>query len=456
MSSCSSATPKMSAQEMATLIKKSPPGPWPQGWAGWENVREAHVLLLNEFIKDIPPYPEGRYKGRGVVSSVNAKPGWSSGKNLNHGYFPGAYVMVNELRRLGCELPVTFAHLGPMEWDHNLSRIVSPLGVDVIDLRERNKAEPMRILAGWESKVYSILQAPYEQVLFLDADNIPLKDPTYLFDSPHLKHYGAILWPDVPPYDRDEWLPPAVWLNMGLPVGDTQAAESGQLLIDKRACWRELMVCKWLNEHSDYVYNWLFGDKDTFVMAWHKIHHTNNGHGKLQYHMVNRSPGGNHGSLIQHWVDGSPLFQHGTRNKPTAQGYPHPDAVLPRTHCEKHLQTLRSVWNGRLWQNDTPTEQERLLMSDLMSRIYLYERVKMDKRPMRFLEDHRIGRGLAGLETDWNVFSIDGRHTLVISGMNGTPTCLLDYHNEEGVWRGRWLQHERCEVVLSPLTEGTL
>src|SRR5262249_33728210 len=148
----------------------------------------------------VRPYPEGRYAGRGIVTCVNAKPGLSSGKDLPHGYFPGAWVLVKELRRLGCTLPVTFAHLGPLEWDPQLTRLVRPLGVEVLDLREVERHDPMRILAGWETKVYAIQHAPYEEVLFLDADNVPARDPSFLFEESAYREAGSVFWPDLPPF----------------------------------------------------------------------------------------------------------------------------------------------------------------------------------------------------------------------------------------------------------------
>src|SRR5262249_38949496 len=157
---------------------------------------------------------------------------WSSGKNLPQGYLPGAWVLASELRRLGCALPITFAHLGPAEWDPRLTRLVRPLGVETLDLEEEARQDPMRILAGWETKVFAILHAPYEEVLFLDADNVPARNPAFLFDDPHYKQAGAVFWPDLPPYDRAEWLPEAVWKNVGLGKRDEVDFESGQLLVD--------------------------------------------------------------------------------------------------------------------------------------------------------------------------------------------------------------------------------
>lgn len=35
------------------------------------------------------------------------------------------------------------------------------------------------------------------QVLMLDADNLPLRDPSYLFQSPQLTQHGVMAWLDL-------------------------------------------------------------------------------------------------------------------------------------------------------------------------------------------------------------------------------------------------------------------
>src|SRR5262249_20594859 len=138
--------------KVAELLEFGPVGPFAHGWEGWENIKLAHIQLCEKEIAKNHQYPGG-FSGRGIVCCVSAKPGCSSGKHREHGYLPGAWVMAKELRRLGCDLPITFAHLGHVEWDAYLTKLVGTLGVEVIDLLEWQKKNPMRILAGWETKI---------------------------------------------------------------------------------------------------------------------------------------------------------------------------------------------------------------------------------------------------------------------------------------------------------------
>jgi len=45
-------------------------------------------------------------------------------------------------------------------------------------------------------KAASIINSQFAEVLYLDSDNIPLLDPTTLFDTPDFTEAGAIFWPD--------------------------------------------------------------------------------------------------------------------------------------------------------------------------------------------------------------------------------------------------------------------
>lgn len=462
---CSSVTERTSVADMADILKNGPPGPWPAGWAAWDNTRLAHIRLMYGCMEETPEYPEGQWSGRGIVISVNAKPGHSSGKYLAHGYFPGAWVVVKELRRLGCTLPIVFAHLGAQEWDANLTKLVEPLGVTILDLSKPDPYwKPMRILAGWESKIDAICRCPFEEVIYLDADCIPLKDPSYLFDWSQLKYYGCILWPDVPPQDRAIWLPKEVWANIDMEdnSGITDA-ESGQLVIHKKLWWKELNLCRWFNEHSDWFFRFVFGDKSTFLLSPMRVHANDPANTFARYFMIPHGVGGNHASLIHYDPARSPLFQHLTRNKPNIDGFPHPNALLMKQHAYDHLAELRSIWHGRLWFNSKPNSEEFDAISRLVSYDWTYERggvggdpEKTDSRQMSFffrsssngnLPVYRVGEGLAKCEVGWSVLTSDGSLTLAIHNIDGAPVMFLKMSDPD-TWEGRWVIHERCKVTL--------
>lgn len=87
------------------------------------------------------------------------------------------------------------------------------------------------------AKIHAIYHSGFEQLLFLDADTVPVKDPAYLFNTPDFTSTGAVFWPDY-------WHPQhsifflnehsLVWELLDLPFVDMFEQESGQLLIDRR------------------------------------------------------------------------------------------------------------------------------------------------------------------------------------------------------------------------------
>lgn len=430
-------------EKMIAILEYGRPGGWPLGWHSWENTREAHIDLLERAVANpgLPP----AVSGHGIVSCVSAKPGWSSGKNLAQGYFPGAWVLVKELRRLGCQLPVTFCHLGPLEFDQRLRELVAPLGVDVIDLLEwAKRTGPWRILNGWESKVAAVLACPYREVMFLDADNLPVRDPSYLFSEPKYLETGAAFWPDLPPYNRREWLPASVWANCGMAYSNETDFESGQFLVDKSKCWHGLQATRHMNEHSDWYYKFVYGDKSTFHLGFRKA--------DCPYSMPGRPAGWNGRAIIQHDFSGRVVFQHHCRNKPSLNGYPEPGKLASKGYCLGHLAELRGKWDGRLWSS-IPDGLAGLADS-LAGRAFDYHRVNLGRRPMVFGAKGLIATGAAGREKTWSLSAgRDGQPEIALIGEDHKPTVILREY-PDGVWRGRWLEYEKCVCELIPTAGG--
>jgi len=120
----------------------------------------------------------------------------------------------------------------------------------------------------------------------------------YLFDAPPYRRLGAAFWPD---FDR---LEPhrAIWRICGVPYRDEPEVESGQLIIDKRRCWQPLQLAMHLNEHSDFYYDYVHGDKETFHMAWRML--------GRDYAMVPHPLRPLDRTMCQHDFRGRRVFQH--------------------------------------------------------------------------------------------------------------------------------------------------
>lgn len=177
-----------------------------------------------------PPYPEGKYHGRGIAISCGPR-------GINN--LP---VLLRVLRDMGCNLPVEIWHLSSEKLPFEHAGWLKDHGnVTLKDLLEYAKdIEMVETNVGprmFAIKPLVLLHSSFEEVLLLDDDNLPLRDPTYLFEYPQYQESGAIFWPD---YWRTSALNP-IWELVGAePHGYEQ--ESGQLLVNKRKGWAALAV----------------------------------------------------------------------------------------------------------------------------------------------------------------------------------------------------------------------
>lgn len=282
-------------------------------------------MACERFIRTIPNYP-AHHRGRGIVIC---------GGGVR--YFTNAWVCINMLRRLGCKLPIQVWHLGRKEMDQRMEAILKPLEVECVDACRVRRKHPVRNLGSWELKPYAILHCPFRDVLLLDADNVPVVNPEFLFDGPQYRTTGAIFWPD---YGRSKKAKP-VWRSCGLRQPAEPEFESGQIVVDKERCWKALQLSMWFNENSDCFYQFLHGDKETFHLAFRKL--------KKCYALVNTPIHSLSGTMCQHDFQGNRIFQHRNTDKwnlllqnKRVPGFRFED------ECRKYVKQLRKLWDGRM------------------------------------------------------------------------------------------------------------
>jgi glycosyltransferase involved in cell wall biosynthesis/ADP-heptose:LPS heptosyltransferase len=385
---------------------------------------------MEQYIKTIPDYP-GSFAGRGIVTCAGGSV-----------YFTCAWVCLNMLRRLGCRLPVQLWYLGPGEVDSEMTAIMKRLDVECVDASEVRKRNPARRLKTYELKPYALLHCPFKEVLLLDADNVPLVDPAFLFDLPQFKEMGAIFWPDVGRLKANR----PIWRICGLEPRDEQEFESGQIVIDKERGWRPLSLTMWFNEYSDFFYRYLLGDKDTFHMAFRKL--------GQPFAMPDTPARALEWTLCQHDFEGRRIFQHRNADKWRLHGGNH--EVLGFRHealCKRFVKQLRRIWRAAevpvpQYSTAGKTGKVKEIARGLTGLLFDYERIGHDRRPMAFCRDGSIGHGAADCERFWDVREHKGQIVLIISSEKHI-TCKLT-RQQDGVWTGRWVCHECMPVRLTP------
>lgn len=206
------------------------------------------------FLEKIPTFPSHRYAGKGIVYTAGG---------MSH--VTCLWISINVLRSSGCDLPIEVWHLGN-EISTDVMAFFDGLHVRFRDFRELGALDRTGVFL----KPLAILHSAFKEVLYIDADNVCLQDPTYLFDIPEYKHYGTVFWPDY--WITDSTNP--IWEITGTPATDEPEQESGQLVLNKERCWKELHLCLHLNVLERHYYKLLYGDKDTFRFAWHSLKNT--------------------------------------------------------------------------------------------------------------------------------------------------------------------------------------
>ena len=283
------------------------------------------VEQAGHFIRTVPSYPGG-FHDRGIVIC---------GGGL--GYFSCAWICIQQLRRVGCALPIQMWHLGRPELDERMRGLVTPLGVECIDAFAVRVQHPARILEGFELKPYALLHCPFREVLLLDADNVAVRNPEFLFDTAEFRDTGAIFWPDYGRMKSDH----AAWRVFGVPFRDEPEFESGQIMLEKEKSWRALNLAMWFNEHSDFFYEHVNGDKDTFRFAWHRL--------GQRFSMPPFPIHRLEGTMCQHDFAGRRVFQHRNSDKWNFRsGNKSIAGFLFEQECLADLRRLQEMWDGTI------------------------------------------------------------------------------------------------------------
>ncbi|DAZ98146.1 TPA: hypothetical protein N0F65_003132 [Lagenidium giganteum] len=183
---------------------------------------------------------------------------------------PATYATIRLLRHLGCTLPIELWYR-PQEMKPRKNLIVQRLVADYnAVLRAITDPRATRFYV----KPYAVYYSAFDQVLLLDADVLPTKDPTYLFDDPAFVTTSAIFWPDF--WQPDNCLfkitnVSLIWQLTGVEFVDMFEQDSGQVLVDRTKSKAALDKLMYYSMHKPRLLNDLalvWGDKDLFRLAW--------------------------------------------------------------------------------------------------------------------------------------------------------------------------------------------
>ncbi|MBX9775208.1 MAG: alpha-1,3-mannosyltransferase family protein [Xanthobacteraceae bacterium] len=371
-------------------------------------------------------YPADRFAGRGIVVCAGGPR-----------YFTCAWVLIWMLRRVHrVALPIQVWHLGRCEMSEEMQMLLEENDVEVVNAETIIAQHPARIAGGWPLKPYAIQHSRFREVLYLDADTVPLVDPLRAFDWPLYGDSGALMWPDIVNLKASN----PIWARLGLVPRDHTSVEACALLFDKQRAWRLLDLAVLLNEHVEEIYSALYGDKDTFLVAALLL-------GDTPALMPHR-PFVSDQDLVQRDPGGAPFLQHRTGSKWTLGDNNRPlvDKEL-MADCQRAIEDLRRRWSGVVFNPPTRSARARDEEARLMAfRCFRYEPAGSGARTMELLAGGRIGEGRGVFEQHWAV--IDRAGTLVLQFYSSTRLTVELTQDGDGSWRGRCVTAAGFDVRL--------
>jgi alpha 1,2-mannosyltransferase len=205
---------------------------------------------------------KNRFEGRGLVVLAG-----------NHDTKMRLKVSLRRLKKIGSTIPVEVHYWDDEMNEENLEEFASlyqPISFN--DLSKPHNILPTKkdnFMINFQLKTASLVNSKFAEPLLLDSDNIPILDPTILWDSRVYREYGTVFWPDI----ARTWPQNPAWSITNTPcrMGEYEL-ESGQLMVDKRRYWYHLQLAAWMNNDQGKYYDAiLLGDKDTFRFAWHAL-----------------------------------------------------------------------------------------------------------------------------------------------------------------------------------------
>ncbi|WVR04521.1 hypothetical protein IAU60_001525 [Kwoniella sp. DSM 27419] len=167
------------------------------------------------------------------------------------------------LRSYGSKLPVQIYHF-PSETpplDDPIREDLASLGAELVAAQGQEKDKGKT--KSYHLKALAVVQSPFREVLYLDSDSIPTRDPEYMFDAPNYKRLGIFATPDY-------WKTSAnnpIWSIMGVKCRNEWEMETGQMFIDKKLHLDVFLLIKYMLENHQFWFYFSDGDKDIFRWA---------------------------------------------------------------------------------------------------------------------------------------------------------------------------------------------
>ena len=150
-----------------------------------DKMRVAHA----RFVSEIPELAQNLPYARGKQGIVVAASG---------ALFPVFLVSLKMLRRTGSILPVEVYIESKNKYETEICQIVlPPMNATCMIMSEILEAVPQKLkMSRYQLKALALAFSSFDDVLLLDADNLPVEKPEHLLNSEPFLSKGFVSWPD--------------------------------------------------------------------------------------------------------------------------------------------------------------------------------------------------------------------------------------------------------------------
>jgi hypothetical protein len=259
--------------------------------SGELNAKDQQILnnvtrLLPQLRRELIPYPDEYFKGRGIVLTVGpdqllhtkfnlriiqwlktnlSVEVWYSSEQINNN-------QVNELLNYVPQLDLKMCCFETAQCRSINGKEISVRASSVHAPQTKNVDGKK-----YAFKLGAIVSSTFAEIIFIDSDCYIVRDPTYLFkNDPMYIKFGSLFYPDI--YMSHQH--PQIWSALNTTCLNEFELDSGVLVLNKRRVWNGLYMAKLMGDHPEYFYEMFIshGDKDTFRLAFRYM--------KIPYYIV--------------------------------------------------------------------------------------------------------------------------------------------------------------------------
>lgn len=234
-----------------------------------------HSELMNKYLHDEHPL----YQHMRKQVERNNKPNnkgivYVSGKN----YYWLTMVSIKYIRDVlkDKETPIEIFVPFRVKNDHHCSKIEKVFSkVKCSYFTDHLTKTQIRQIKGYQYKALALLLTQFNEILYLDSDNIPISNIGDMFENQLYKKNGFISWADFWKRSTNyKYYKIAGLSRFANPISTTPSVESGQILINKSTHLKTLLLAYYYNLYGPEYFYPLFsqgfpgeGDKETFYLA---------------------------------------------------------------------------------------------------------------------------------------------------------------------------------------------